>query len=75
MRLQVSKVTCIFAEKAVENMVTKRDLLNLLPDDKKLCRIYGWERKSDMPRPPSRPFRDKTKGCWYLMYGYYTQVN
>lgn len=31
-------------------MVTKRDLLNLLPDDKKLCRIYGWERKRGILR-------------------------
>ena len=42
-------MTVIFVAKGVYNILTIRDVLDCLSDDKKLRRICGWERKSGIP--------------------------
>jgi len=53
-------IALAFVAKAVYNMATTRCLLDRLSSDKKLLRICGWERKSDIPSEStfSRAFAD-----------------
>lgn len=59
-RKERTAIARAFVAKAIYNILTTRYLLDRLASDKKLVRICGWERKSDIPSEStfSRAFAD-----------------